>query len=69
MSDNEPVILSKNELRALMGEAVDEAFLRIGIRVDNPESVLDMQKDMLWLRDVRTAAGAIQRRGDRKSVV
>lgn len=63
MSDNEPVVLTRDELRDLMGEAVDEALLRIGIRADDPESVLEMQKDFQHLRDWRTAVNAVQRKG------
>jgi len=56
----EVVHLTRDQLKDLMGEAVDDAFLRMGLDTENP---LDMQRDMQHLRDWRIAVQSVTSKG------
>lgn len=57
------VRMSKDELKALVKEAVTEAMHDIGIRTDEPDHIEQARKDFIFLRSVRetfsSAAGKI----------
>lgn len=56
-----PVIhLTKEELKGLMEEAVQDAFLKMGIDHNDP---LEMQKDFQHLREWRVAVAAMRTKG------
>lgn len=59
MSDR-PIQLTENELKTLMGSAVEETFTKLGIDTTNP---IEMQKDFVHLREWREATSAIQKKG------
>jgi hypothetical protein len=60
---SEIVRMSKDELKALVKEAVSEAMHDIGIRTDEPDHVEQARKDFIFLRSIRetfsSAAGKI----------
>lgn len=56
-----PVIqLTKEELKTLMEEAVQDAFLKMGIDSNDP---LEMQRDFQHLREWRVAVAAMRTKG------
>jgi len=58
---NEEVItMSRAELKDVIIEAIEEAFVRFGVDVHNP---LEVQADHKWVRDRRKQDEAIKRRG------
>jgi hypothetical protein len=61
--DDQPIILTRRQLKALMREAVTEVLLPLGVRADNPEAVLEMQRDFMHLREWRTSVEVIRKRG------
>ncbi|QBQ71193.1 hypothetical protein S0112_091 [Shewanella phage S0112] len=59
--DKEQVItLTEAQLKALMTEAVKDAFTSLGIEHNSP---IEMQKDFIHLREWRTSTEAIKRKG------
>lgn len=50
-------ILSRDELRGLVREAVRETLTTLGVDLREP---LEVQRDFGWLRDMRTASGSIR---------
>jgi hypothetical protein len=60
MSDPQYVHLTRDELKSLMTEAVDSAFLRMGLDTTSP---LETQRDMQHLRDWRLAVNSVTSKG------
>lgn len=64
VSDNGPEKqlqnLTPEEARALIREAVREAFLMLGVKVDDP---IEVQKDFQHLREWRTTTDSIKSKG------
>lgn len=58
MSDE--ITVSREELKSLMKEAVQEAFTKLGIQHDDP---LEMQRDFQHLRNWRQSVESVQRKG------
>jgi len=58
--DNRAIHLTRGELRTLMQEAVQDAFLKIGVDSDDP---IEMQKDFQHLREWRMAVATFRTRG------
>ena len=56
MADTQYVQLTRDELKGLMSEAVDAAFVRMGLDTTNP---LETQRDMQHLRDWRLAVQSV----------
>lgn len=52
--------MTKEELKALMSEAVREAFTKMGIDADDP---LEMQRDFQHLREWRVAVADVRSKG------
>ncbi len=52
--------LTPDEARALIREAVREAFLMLGVKVDDP---IEVQKDFQHLREWRAATDSIKSKG------
>ena len=44
-------------------KAVTDTFLRLGIRVDTPDGIIEVQRDLMHLRDWRLAVNAVEKRG------
>lgn len=44
-------------------KAVAEMFLKLGVRVDTPEGIIEVQRDLMHLRDWRLAVNAVEKRG------
>lgn len=53
--DGPKIEMTRDELKALMSEAVRDAFTKMGIDADEP---LEMQKDFQHLREWRVAVAA-----------
>lgn len=53
--DGPRIEMTRDELKALMSEAVRDAFTKMGIDADEP---LEMQKDFQHLREWRVAVAA-----------
>lgn len=60
MDDQEPIQLSRGELKALLAEAVHDAFTKMGMDVSDP---IEMQRDFQHLRDWRIAVKSAQSKG------
>ena len=58
--NNEPTILSKDELREVFEESVQDMLRSMGVDVDNP---LEMQRDFQHLRDWRQSTNAVRQKG------
>ena len=52
--------LSKDEIRLLVSEGVQDAFVKLGVQVDDP---IEMQRDFLHLREWRRNVEAVKRKG------
>lgn len=57
MSDGPKIEMTRDELKALMSEAVRDAFTKMGIDADEP---LEMQRDFQHLREWRLAVAAMR---------
>jgi len=60
MMDEPTVTLTGPELKKLMQEAVEDAFVKMGIDIADP---LEMQRDFQHLREWRVAVAAMRNRG------
>ena len=60
MDDNTQIHLSRGELKGLMEEAVNNAFVKMGMNVYEP---IEMQRDFQHLRDWRLAVKSVQSKG------
>lgn len=60
MNEPIPIHLTRDELRKVIAEGVHDAFLKMGIQVDDP---IAMQRDFQHLRDWRTAQESLKARG------
>jgi hypothetical protein len=56
----EQIQISREEIKALISEGVQDAFTKMGVDVSNP---IEMQKDMRHLRDWRVASDNVKKRG------
>lgn len=57
MPEDTRIEMTKEELKALMTEAVREAFTKMGIDADDP---LEMQRDFQHLREWRVAVADVR---------
>lgn len=48
------VVSSPDEIRQIVREAVHETLTTIGINTQDPEALIETQKDQAWLRQART---------------
>lgn len=55
-----PILLTEARLRKIIVDSVHEALTRLGIDAADP---LEMQRDMLHLREWRQATSMLQKRG------
>ncbi|UXO93739.1 hypothetical protein Pan1_24 [Pseudanabaena phage Pan1] len=60
MSEGPKIEMTREELKALMSEAVRDAFTKMGIDADDP---LEMQRDFQHLREWRVAVAAVRTKG------
>lgn len=51
--------LTREELREVVNQAVEETFIRMGVDASDP---IEMQKDFQYLRDWRTTTEAVKRK-------
>tara|TARA_R110000850_G_scaffold206512_1_gene332706 strand:- start:259 stop:522 length:264 start_codon:yes stop_codon:yes gene_type:complete len=57
MDDQEPIQLTRAELKELLQEAVTGALVKLGMDIQDP---LEMQRDFQHLRDWRIAVNSVQ---------
>jgi len=60
MTDQDPIQLSRGELKALLQQAVTDAMVKLGMDIEDP---LEMQRDFQHLRDWRLAVKSAQSKG------
>lgn len=60
MDDQDPIQLTRGELKALLQEAVTGALVKLGMDIEDP---LEMQRDFQHLRDWRIAVGQARSKG------
>ena len=60
MEGNTPVILTKDQIKELIKDTVLDTMTKLGIEQEKP---LEMQKDFQMLREFRTSAETIKRKG------
>lgn len=60
MSDGDRVTLTRKELQGLISESVHETLQGLGIE---PDSVHDMQRDFIFLRELRMTHDKVKSRG------
>ena len=51
--DNSPVILTKDEIRSLVRETVEETLTKFGVDTSDP---IQLQRDSQFVRDLRKAS-------------
>lgn len=59
-NDNQPVVITLEDLRIVTREAVEQTLMTLGVDVKNP---LQMQQDFARLREWRLAMDGVRRRG------
>jgi len=59
-NENQPVIVTLEDLRVVTREAVEQTLMTLGVDVQNP---LQMQQDFARLREWRLAMDGVRRRG------
>lgn len=59
MSTGKSQSFTEGELRDLIAEGVQQAFVTMGVQADNP---IEMQKDFQHLRDWRTSMEAVKKK-------
>jgi len=55
--DNEPIVLSKDELKDLMKETVRETLTGVGLDMEHP---LEVQQDIAFLHELRHTTESIK---------
>lgn len=60
MRDDQPIILTKDEIRELISQGVQDAMTRFGMDASNP---LEMQRDFQHLRDWRLSVQSAKSKG------
>jgi len=60
MSQNDPEVLSREEIKEVFEEVVHDMFKQMGIDAENP---MEMQRDFQHLRDWRESSNTIRRHG------
>lgn len=60
MRDDQPIILTKDEIRDLICQGVEDAMTRLGMDASNP---LEMQRDFQHLRDWRLSVNSAKTKG------
>lgn len=60
MSQSEPEVLTRDEMKEVFKEVLHEMFLSLGV---DPEHPIEMQKDFQHLREWREATNSLKRHG------
>ena len=60
MNDQDPIQLTRGELKDLLQEAVTDALVKLGMDIEDP---IEMQRDFQHLRDWRVAVGQARSKG------